>query len=243
MKKFLFVVLSSATVLAASLVPSSSYAESVGENDGMKQLSSQQHELNGEKFDLVTWKDGNGNLIYTIPTEVKQKSEIAAYANNLVNPNRDIQPQGFKYAWSANRSNTDDKGRLDWSVSGYNEEAYLYPATQNQMVINRGTLQSYYTGSGNADKTIMSYSYTFNGASVEISYPPSLSLSNDTVSWTSDPVENQWYVTAPTLSASAGSRTFFTRGKIEATSDIYKGSYIYRPRVTKELSYPVTSNN
>ncbi|MGG4553406.1 hypothetical protein, partial [Paenibacillus humicus] len=206
------------------------------------------YELNGEEFEVQTWEDLYGQQTLLVPTEVQNKTEVARFVDNLLKkgtaiPNKgsSIRPYGQLYNWTRSdlagyASNSKD-AKLTWSTSGYGEVAYLYPITTHVNAVKAGTLRSTWLGSGNADKIVVSYSYKFNGVTVSLSYPPSLTASSNTVSWTSLPVTSTWYVNSTSEAASAESRTMLTSVDLTATSDIYKGSNIYRPKISFNIPW------
>lgn len=234
-------------ILAASLsfllLPFSvgATSESFSPNESKEPIKLVTENLNygGEDFELVKWQANDGSIYYTIPTEVKNKEKIAEYANNYVEgEGNKISTRGTKNTWTEVYENDDRDGRIQWSVGGFNEDAYLYPITANRAVIEDGNILTNFYGSGNADKIIVSYSYVFNGTTVGVSYPPSLNSSSNKVYWSSSAITNQWYVSTKTYGAEGSSRTLYFDTDIEASADIYKGPNIYRPRVTDTIGYP-----
>ncbi|MBN3525181.1 hypothetical protein [Paenibacillus apiarius] len=239
MKKTFLLVLSCFAFLSIS--SSGFAAEDDFKKMSLEKVNTTQHEILGEKFELITWKDDKGNLIHTIPTKVKNKQAVAGYADEIIKNNTEekIVPLGTVRNWSHNLKGSSTDSRINWKISGYNEEAYLYPITTNKMKIHDGIINTHYMGSGNADKIVVSYSYTFSGTTISISYPPALEKKENKVSWTSLPIENQWYAVTESHGAEGNSRTFLHGTDIETSADIYKGSLIYRPRITKHISYPL----
>ncbi|CAM4509685.1 hypothetical protein P4H94_11930 [Paenibacillus macerans] len=227
-----------ALALFVSLVPLSVGSAAESQESAPAKVKTESLNYAGEDFELVTWKNNDGSIYYTIPTKVKNKEKIAEYTNNYIK-GKEFSVQGFKNDWSERYEDWDRDGKIQWSISGFNEEAYLYPVTQNRAVINDGLILASYAGSGNADKIIVSYSYTFNGTGVDLSYPPTLKKSSSKVYWTSDPIEDEWYVSTPSRGAEGKSRFLIFDTDIEASADIYKGSYIYRPSVSETIGYPL----
>ncbi|MDU5142555.1 MAG: hypothetical protein E6230_10240 [Paenibacillus dendritiformis] len=105
------------------------------------------------------------------------------------------------------------------------------------MVVQDGLISTHYMGPGNPDQIVVSYSYTFKGLGISLSYPPELTKEETKISWTSRPVINEWYVATDSLKAEAGSRVHMDGVEIETSADVYKGSYIYRPRVSEYISW------
>ncbi|MGG3452702.1 hypothetical protein [Paenibacillus rhizolycopersici] len=232
-----FIKIFTALLLFVSLVPISVGLAAENQESGPDKVMTEKLNYEGESFELVTWKNNDGSIYYTIPTEVKNKEKIAEFTNNYIK-GKEFSTQGFKHDWSEFYEEWERDGKIQWSVSGYNEEAYLAPITQNRAVINDGSILASYAGSGNADKIIVSYSYTFNGTGVDISYPPTLKKESSKVYWNSDPVPDVWYVSTPSKGAEGKSRFLILDTDIEASADIYKGSYIYRPSVSDTIGYP-----
>lgn len=221
----------------------SASAESVSPSESSEPsvVSTEQLFYNGEDFELVTWEAEDGTLYYTIPTDVENKEEIAEYTDSLLNDQGttevadQVALRGTTLPWSRDFDTRDRDGRLQWAVSGFYESAYLYPITADRRVINDGILQTGYDGSGNPDKILLRYSYTFSGTSLTVSAPPSLSKTNNTVSWQSQPVQNTWYLSTKSIGAEATSRTLMFNTKINMEGEIYKGSYIYRPSISDSV--------
>jgi hypothetical protein len=189
----------------------------------------------GEKFDLLEWKATDGTVFYTVPTEVENKDEISQYVNKYIEKDQNLNrivPMGAKLDWEEEYDRSSGDGRIQWTVKGFSENAIFAPITQSQRVIHDGLLLGSYQGKGNADKIYLRYSYTFNGMSLSISYPPSLNPSGDKVYWESKaPVTNSWYFSTTTIGAKAESRFPMSPTDINAEAEIYKGSYVYRPYI------------
>ncbi|MFR9711101.1 hypothetical protein ACL02P_17225 [Paenibacillus sp. MB22_1] len=227
-------------LLFASMLPVSVISAADGQESAPIIVKTEKLNYEGENFELVTWKNNDGSIYYTIPTNVKNKEKIAEYTNNYIMGDRgkEFSTQGWKHDWNEFYENWDRDGKIQWSISGFNEEAYLAPITENRVVINDGAILASYAGSGNADKIVVRYSYTFNGTGLDISFPPTLKVESTKVSWTSDAVTNTWYVSTPSKGGQGKSRLLILDTDIEAGADIYKGSYIYRPYVNDTLGYP-----
>jgi hypothetical protein len=226
--------------LIFGLLPGFGFAQEKDEKTKLKRVKTEVHKVGKDTFQLITWEDENGNLIYTIPDNVKNKEEVAKYADSLIyGEPTDISVN--YYGWSRNLSKYDSTGygKTEWSVSGKNYYEPLYPALEHYVQVYSGTLKNYYMGSNLADKIIVYYDYTFSGTMLEFSYPPSLSRSGSKVSWKSSPVYNVWYVTTTSHGAKATSNWDMDATSLQAGSDIYKGSYIYRPLAKASIAFPV----
>lgn len=222
------------------LFPGYGFAKEKDEESKLKRVNTEVHKVGKETFQLITWEDENGNLIYTIPENVKNKEEVAKYADSLIyGEPTDISAQ-YDASWSRNLTKYDSSGygKTEWSVSGKNHWDEFYPALEHYVQVYSGTLKNYYMGSNLADKIVVYYSYTFSGTSLEYSYPPSLTKSGSKVSWKSSPVYDTWYVTTTSHGAKATSNWDMDATVLEAGSDIYKGSYIYRPLASATIGYP-----
>lgn len=208
-------------------------SETVNSNQatGLSLVATEFLNYEGEHFELVTWQATDGTIYNTIPTEVKNKKDIAEFVDNYLKEDQ-ISTFASTDDWSENYDESERDGRLQWYLSGYYEASLIPPITAHKRVINDGLMVASYGGSGNADKILLSYSYTFNGLTLSISAPPSLTKSGDKVSWKSQPVTNEWYVSTPSLGAKAESRTMTFDTDIVGEAEIYKGSYIYRPNVS-----------
>ena len=244
------------SIVAVCLAPSvSSATESSAELINTEVL-----QLNGENFELQTWTDSNGEEYQTIPTDLEDKNSVSEFMEReSINggkistlPTLDkpitrslpnliitdpvvsdvITPQATfsRFYWSKSLSNTDYSGKVNWSTGGYSELAYLKPATADKLHVSEGNIKVTYTGSGVPDKIVSSYSYVFSGLTIGLSYPPTLSASSNTVSWKSQPITKQIFVSHKTHWAEGTSRTALYKVTLSAAADIYKGSYIYRPR-------------
>lgn len=220
-----------------------SYA-SANEDSSPTLIDTKTYEVKGEKFDLQTWVDKYGNKTFTIPSEVQNKEIVSEYVDGLLEKEPTFSTFGTKYDWTRSGVNemiayapNSSSAKINWATNGYSELAYLYPITTNVMKVNSGSLKTSWLGTGNADKIVLSYKYKFNGVTLSISYPPALTGSSDTVSWTSLPVTGTWYVNTTSEAASAESRTSITSTELTASSDIYKGSNIYRPKVESKVSF------
>ncbi|WP_440274661.1 hypothetical protein [Ferdinandcohnia sp. SAFN-114] len=202
-----------------------------------------------ETVKLETWVDSNGEEFYVVPHDVKNKREVAEHIDMLLTTESDsdslgdqsnvITPQAEwdRVRWYRNIENRDSLGYVTWSTSGYSEYAYLRPITANLMRVNDGNMEVLYVGSGLPDKIISSYDYTFSGLEMGISYSPSLVRFSNKVSWTSSPITGTYIVKHKTHWAEVTSRTSFPTVTINAAPDVYKGSYIYRPRVNSKVVF------
>ncbi|CAH8720247.1 hypothetical protein M5W83_20870 [Paenibacillus thiaminolyticus] len=238
MKKVFVVVLACLLFLGSSNVGFA--ADEATEKKPLQKINTTEYKVNDDVFELITWKDEHGSKVYTVPTKVKNKLAVAEYVNNIIekeNNKEKILPLGVTYPWTRNISGSSTDSRINWKISGYNEVAYFYPITENTMVVQAGLISTHYTGPGNPDQIVVSYSYTFKGLGISLSYPPELTKEETKISWTSRPVLNEWYVATDSLRAEAGSRVHMDGVEIETSSDVYKGSYIYRPRVSEYISW------
>ena len=220
-----------------------SYA-SASENSSLTLIDTKSYEVEGEAFDVQTWLDEHGNKTFTIPNEVKNKELVSEYVDSLLEKEPTISTFGTKYDWTRSGvkeliayAPNSSSAKINWATNGYSELAYLYPITTNVMKVNSGSLKTEWLGTGIADKIVLSYKYKFNGVTVSISYPPAVTGSSDTVSWTSLPVTGTWYANTTSEAAAAESRTSITSVNLTASSDIYKGSNIYRPKVESKVSF------
>lgn len=207
-------------------------------NSDLTLIENKTYELNGEQFILETWEDANGNLSYTIPTEVNDKASVSEFTDKLLQEKSPITPQGEIYNWYRDdMKEYDRKADLSWSTRGFSDWAYLYPATANVMGVKKGKIKATWQGRGNADKIVVNYRYTFKGTTLILSAPPSISFGDDVVDWTSEPFENTWYTNIPTEAASVSSRTFITGINLYARADIYVGSDLYRPVIRDTVNW------
>lgn len=226
-------------ILALSTEGESASAEEI--NTEIEKYNVETYEVKNDEYELITWKDSNNQEYYTISSDVKDKIAVTEHANKIIDEKQehDFQTRGAKDNWSKSLTGYDRDGTIHFTFAGFNESAIFHPITTNRIVINDGSLTSKYLGANNPDKSILYYSYEFNGTTVSISYPPSLSMTKDKVSWKSSAVQNEWYVNSKTLGAEGHSRTLLTSAEVIAGSDIYKGSYIYRPNVKDTINYPI----
>ncbi|NEZ45529.1 hypothetical protein [Paenibacillus alvei] len=222
-------------------------SSSFAANGKLVQKGSDEYEVQGEKFEVLTWLDNdNGSLMYTVPTKVKNKQAVAQFVDELAGKksnhreNPPFSTLGFKTKWSRDltgyATNNND-AKITWKTSGYNESAFFYPITTQEMVVNEGTVSAYWNGSGNADKIVLSYQYKFTGLNVVLSFPPALQEIGDTVKYTSSPIEDQWYLITTSESGKAETRGVFTGSELKTNADIYKGGYIYRPTIETKISF------
>lgn len=215
------------------ILPSIGLAE---ETPTQKQVTTKEYSFNGENFEVQTWKDENGEEVYAISTDVKDKIKVAAYVDSLLGENL-MTPMGPRLGWSRNLRDVHGSGVIEWSVTGYAEAALTAPVLPNVMRVNNGTIVATYTGAGVADKIILNTKYKFNGLTMSLSYPPSLSSSSNTVTWKSASVTGQWYVNTRSLWAEGASRSSFPSVELTGGADIYKGSNIYRPSAYVKKSW------
>ncbi|MDQ0659680.1 hypothetical protein [Paenibacillus sp. W2I17] len=220
-----------------------SYA-SAKENSSLTLIDTKSYEVEGEAFDVQTWLDEYGNKTFTIPSEVKNKELVSEYVDNLLEKEPTISTFGTKYDWSRSGVNelnafapNSSSAKITWATNGYSELAYLYPITTNVLKVDSGSLKTSWLGTGNADKIVLSYKYRFNGVTLSISWPFAVTPNSDTVTWTSLPQTGTWYLNTTSESATAESRTSITSVLLTASSDIYKGSNIYRPKVESKVSF------
>ncbi|OBY76398.1 hypothetical protein BBG47_27355 [Paenibacillus sp. KS1] len=222
-------------------------SSSFAANGKLVQKSSDEYEVLGEKFEVLTWVDNdNGSLMYTVPTKVNNKQAVAQFVDELAGKktNYGEEPShstlGFKTNWSRDltgyATNSND-AKITWKTSGYNEDAFFYPITTQEMVVNEGNISAYWNGSGNADKIVLSYQYKFTGFNVVLSFPPALQEIGDTVKYTFSPVDDQWYLITTSESGKAESRGLFTGADLKTNADIYKGGYIYRPTIETKVKF------
>jgi hypothetical protein len=198
-------------------------------------LKTEHLSYSGEKFDLLEWKATDGTVFYTVSTEVENKDGIAKYVNRYIEKDQNLNrivPMGARLDWAEEYDKSSGDGRIQWTVRGFSENAIFAPITQSQRVVHDGMILASYQGNGNADKIYLKYSYTFNGVSVNISYPPELEYSGDKVYWEAPaPVTNSWYFSTTTIGAKAESHFPMSQTDISAEANIYKGSYVYRPYI------------
>ncbi|MBU5349153.1 hypothetical protein [Paenibacillus lautus] len=221
-------------------------------NSGLTLVQTKSYELNGEQFEVETWRDVYGNEIHSIPTNVENKSEVSEYVKNLISDENEANKISYEdevftplantelFAWTkpylSAVDHVNNNARVELRTSGYNE--YNHPGDiVNTMAVNNGTMRGEWLGAGTADKIVLRYSYEFTGGTITISYPPSLQKSGTTVSWSSDPVPNVWFLNTSTEAARANS-ILFSGLNIKAASDIYKGSNIYKPTITEKINFP-----
>lgn len=237
MKKKVLTVLSSIAIALAALP---TYSVNASENLSSTLIKTEQYELKGESFEVETWQDQFGIEMITIPTDVVNKVEVAEFVTELYSSKPKIQPYGIFDYWSKSlygEASNSANAVSELTTSGYTEHAFLFPATAHVLAIDEGDLKVSWLGAGYPDKIVITYNYNFSATSLTISYPPSLELKNKIVSYTSLPVEDEWYVLTTTEAASGQSRTFLNGVTITAGGDIYKGSYIYKPRASKYVSF------
>lgn len=258
MRKMIKKLISFVIILAFAFVPSLTSAQSLDleNNSGLTKVNTEQLTYEGESFELVTWEDENGEEIFTIATEVKNKEGVAEYVNQLianeeedstsVNENTSVHEkadnsvQGVEFPWDRSLSNTDTLGKFDWKPTGVNEQATLTPITSDSIYINAANFNAYYSGAGNADKMVVYYEYAFSGYSLYISHAPSLVLSGNTVSWKSEAVTGTWFINTKSHWAESTSRLPTMTGvTLSGGADIYKGGNIYRPyNKAKKVTFP-----
>ncbi|MEH6945414.1 hypothetical protein, partial [Bacillus sp. JJ722] len=153
--KGLAVILLASSISGFSISNKASASTLPEENNGEypKLISTEQHTVEGETFNLEQWQDENGLDIYTIDGEIQNKEAIFNYTDELLmSTPKPTLLKGSKYNWSKNLSNTDKSGKTTWKPTGYSEKGYLYPATQDAIHVNNADFTGTYTGSGNADK-------------------------------------------------------------------------------------------
>lgn len=132
-----------------------------------------------------------------------------------------------KSHWNRTMNGSDTtNANARWQTSGYRD--VRIPPLWDKHRVNNGSLRANYNGSGNADRIILSYSYTFNGYVGTYSFAPGLTRSSKTVSWRSAPVSNRSYLSTTSLWAE-GSALVLNNLELRSTPEIYKGSRIYRP--------------
>lgn len=220
-----------------------SYA-SAKETSSLTLIDTKSYEVEGETFDVQTWLDDYGNKTFTIPSEVKNKELVSEYVDKLLEKEPTISTFGTKFDWSRSGvkelnayAQNSSSAKITWATSGYSELAYLYPITTNVLKVDSGSLKTSWLGTGNADQIVLSYKYKFNGVNLSISWPFTISPGSDTVEWSSLPKTGTWYINTTSESASAESRIGLGSVELTATSDIYKGSNIYRPKVESKVNF------
>lgn len=224
--------------LLSSLVASHSFAEGENQVNPFEKLKSEVHTLNGEKFEVITWKDKNGVISYTVPTEVSNKADVANYVTQLVD-NKAITPRGLVNDWSRDVNAYDTKdARVTIKTSGYSDKAAFKPVTADLLRVNKGTQTAAWLGSGTPQKIVSSYEYEFTGVKLAITVPTILEVWKDTVKYQSLPVEKTSIHVLTTEYAYAETHLgMIDNVKVKAIADIYVGSRTYRPQVETKVMF------
>lgn len=105
------------------------------------------------------------------------------------------------------------------------------------MRVNNGKINANFTGSGNADKMLLNYSYTFSAVNLVISIPPSLTRNDKTVFWKSKTIPKTRYASANSLWAEGYSRGILQNTQVRGGSEVYKGSTVYRPDMYSKINF------
>lgn len=210
-------------------------------------VDSKSYELNGEQFEVRTWKDSDGTKIYTVPTEVRNKTEVADFVGNLIKGEQkpEITPFGVGFNWSRELEGYDltapDKAKILWRASGYSSVGPVGSYNYSEMGVNQSELKAFYLPTGYPDKMYLSYSTTYNGisASVTFSDKPSITFSpsTNTITWKSDPMSGDWLIVTSSDPSHATSYIGITSTAIQANTEIYMGKNVYKAQVSEKIGY------
>ncbi len=95
-----------------------------------------------------------------------------------------------------------------------------------------GNQRVYWNGSGDWDQVVFNQTKTISGASLTISWPPSMSASGSTATWQSRPLPSADYAYASHEETNAYSYIALFSYTATDTADVYIGTSIYRPTST-----------
>lgn len=243
MKKSINLSLGLALALGITVFPTMSYADEE-ETEGYEKVSTEEHEVAGEEFNLEKWQNPDGTTIYTIPTEVENKEEITDYVDEITEDSNESTPfktasqveaeAGVPIKWSySGLSNTDSgKAKIVTGASGYSNHV-----VNEKMAVNKGgKIEGWYLPNAVADSIKLRYSYNFSGTVLSISKSPSLTMQNSTVSWAGPTIKKQFYSKTSYEPASASGIAMFST-TIKTSAEVVKGGIIYRPSTTKKISF------
>lgn len=237
----LFVAICISVIASSTTAASSSKAvpnEAVPNAD-MQLLKSEKHNIDGDEFTIKTFKKDD-MIIYTIGDKVKDKRNVAAYADKLLTKSG-VSTLSFTTCDNFDKQATDptssDAVNRTWGTDCTKITEYtLYTDIK---VSSSGYQKATWLGSDPwlPDKIILNQKSTFNGYNVSISVPPSWEKSGDTISWKSAAITGVWYVIATRPSNDATASIPFgniSDADITDSSDIYITKFditkVYRPQ-------------
>lgn len=199
-------------------------------------------ERNGMMFEVNTYNDGGvdvetisviENSLNTFSTKDSQLQillDISEERNGFEQNTGDISlyalANPYKFSKSATSSSNSKCYAGHWGylkadlVNPFNIRAY------------DGACRGLYGGTGNATKIQLSERYTFTGVTVSISWPPAVSPSNKSATWTSLAYSNCGVATGYRPEFSAKAYQPFFGLTIDSRSDIYIGSTSYPATVS-----------
>ncbi|MEK3834011.1 hypothetical protein [Paenibacillus sp. FSL R7-0128] len=229
-RKFTVVLL---TLCLSLSISSQIFAESANEpvlvettkvdlNNGAKSVNPKLYTLN-EYLD-------DGHTVYAFQ-DIPVESRVQAFdylKNKIANaqPETVVDTGGATGQFSGNDYNTDSR-TTDAAVYTHST-INVSLAFFNTTITSTGGMSGGWFGSGSPSKIVLNQSATYNGVSVTVSWPASMTGTPTSKTWVSQPITNSNPAGASHSSLTA-TALGFTSVTFSDVADIYLGSQIYRP--------------